>query len=170
MQKDQQSALAGKKPWVLFDPDGEATEVWLALTEKDAWDYAFGNPDRHDSADIKAQGWKIVEATIEWEVEKVKTAKQRASLHVWLEQLAEILNSAGLDQRKVLKPAFFLSWTKHSVKEYLYKPLLEAMTGKESTEKMNTIEPSEICKELGKHLATKHGITPPAWPTRFEER
>lgn len=106
---------------------------------------------------------------VEYSTEKQKTPSQRSALHVWLEELAEVLNASGLDMKKVLKPEVEIPWTKLSCKEYLYKPLLEAMTGKESTESMNTLEPSKVCDVIGRHLAQKFGVAVPPFPNRFND-
>ena len=105
--------------------------------------------------------------------ENPKTDTQRSALHVWLRDLAQILNDSGCDQvvflTKHMKAGAELPWTLYSVKESLYKPILAAMTGKDSTEKMNSVEPSVVCTVLGKKLSEKTGITPPPWPTRFND-
>ncbi len=104
---------------------------------------------------------------------KPKTGKQRSALHVWFEMLAEVLNDAGLGKHVVLKALEKLGidvpWSKDSVKEDLYRPIMQAMTTKESTEHMNTKQPSEICKVLGTRLSEALGITPPAWPAKPTE-
>ncbi len=106
-----------------------------------------------------------------WKAEGSYTPTQRASLHRWFEMLAEVMNDAGFDQtvffKEKAKPGMQCPWTKTSIKETFYKPTLEAMTGKQSTESMNTVEPSEICTIIGATLSQRLGITPPAWPTRF---
>ena len=113
------------------------------------------------------------EIHLEWSSEKGKTPTQRNALHKWLEILADTLNSGGFDMSvwftRYAKKGIGAKWTKHSVKEIFYKPTLEAMTGKTSTESMNTVEPSEICEVVGKALSERLGIIPPAWPTRFGE-
>ena len=102
-----------------------------------------------------------------------KTDAQRSALHVWLRDLAQVLNDSGCDQRLFfsahMREGAQVPWTLHSVKESLYKPILAAMTGKASTEEMNTVEPSSVCVVLGQKLSEKIGITPPPWPTRFNE-
>ena len=114
----------------------------------------------------------VIEVEIAQE-ENPKTKKQRAALHVWLDQIAEILNAAGFDQqvffKKYWKEGIQAPWTLIACKELLYKPILEAMTGKGSTEQMNTKEPSEICKVLGTKLSEMTGIIPPAWPAKPSE-
>ncbi len=120
---------------------------------------------------IEIEKGKTVE--IEWSGEKAKTPTQRNALHKWLEMLAVTLNESGFDMtvwfQKYSKAGIAARWSKHSVKEIFYKPVLEAMTGKTSTEQMNTVEPSEVCDVVGQALAQRLGITAPAWPTRFGE-
>ena len=103
-------------------------------------------------------------------MEKPKTPPQRSALHVWCEQTAEVLNDAGLDMRKMLKPEVDIPWTKDSVKEILYKPILEAMTNKTSTEDMNTMEPSVITEVIARHAAEKFGVTLPPFPNKFKPK
>jgi hypothetical protein len=116
------------------------------------------------------QGRKI---TVSWKSENAYTPTQRASLHLWFEMLADVLNSGGFDMSvffaKYAKPGIAAPWTKHSIKEVFYKPTLEAMTGKRSTEEMNTVEPSEICTIIGASLSDRLGVTPPPFPSRFNQ-
>lgn len=111
--------------------------------------------------------------SISWKSEGSYTPTQRASLHRWFEMLADVLNSGGFDQtvffKEYARPGMKAPWSKESVKQIFYKPVLEAMTGKRSTEEMNTVEPSEICTIIGASLADRLGITPPAWPSRFNQ-
>ena len=106
----------------------------------------------------------IVEVEI-GEQENAVTKRQSRALHVWLGLLAQQLNEGGFDMKRVLKGEVDIPWTKDSAKLYLYKPVLEAMTGKTSTKHMNTVEPSEICKVIGRRLAEKLGIAIPPWPS-----
>ena len=92
------------------------------------------------------------------------TSKQFSALHVFCQRVADVLNDAGLDQRIVLKPEVAIDWTKDSVKQYLYKPLLEAMTGKTSTKEQNTVEPSAVANVMARHMGQKFGVTLPEWP------
>lgn len=101
--------------------------------------------------------------------EKPKTDAQRNSLHKWLELLAVELNNAGLDMKTVLREEVEIPWTKQSAKEHLYKPILKIMQDKDSTEDMNTVEPGEVARVVGRHLADKFGITPPEWPSRYRQ-
>jgi len=87
-----------------------------------------------------------------------RTIKQNASLHVYCELLAEALNDAGLDMKKTLKPEVDIPWRKESVKEHLWKPIQKALTGKESTTEISTVEPSEIYDVLNRHISEKFGV------------
>jgi hypothetical protein len=93
------------------------------------------------------------------------STKQRGALHVACKELSEVLNSGGFDMQAVLKPGTEIAWTPHSVKENLYKPVLLAMEGKASTEDMTSAEPGKVWAVVCRHLSSKLGITPPAWPS-----
>lgn len=100
--------------------------------------------------------------------DKSRTLTQNRALHKYCELLAGVLNDAGFEQRKVIegmKAGFDLPWSKESVKEWLYRPVMQAMTDKRSTTELDTVEPSKICDVLGRHLAEKYGITPPPFPS-----
>ena len=111
---------------------------------------------------LRLAGKKI---TIEFVPDHI-TQKQINSLHLWLGQVAEYLNSCGLDQRKVLREDVSIDWTKESAKTYLYKPILEAMTGKKSTMDQDTVEPSKVADTISRHMGEKFGVTLPPWPHR----
>lgn len=98
--------------------------------------------------------------------ERQRTLTQNKALHLWFRFLAETLNDAGLDMRAVLKPDFEMSWTESSVKEYLFRPVYQAMTQKKSTAEANRVEYSDVADEIGRHLQQKLGIKPPEWPKR----
>jgi len=99
--------------------------------------------------------------------ETPKTKSQRAAIHVLFQQIADGLNDSGLDMKRVLKQEVDIPWEKKTVKEYLWKPILEAMTLKTSTEKMSTVEPDKVYNVLARLLAEKHGFTCPPFPTRY---
>ena len=94
-----------------------------------------------------------------------RTTQQNKALHKYCEMLAESLNDAGLDLRKTLRHDIEVPWTKDLVKEYLWRPIQEAMTEKESTTDLTTVEPSEIHTVLSRHLGEKFGIYVP-WPSQ----
>ena len=97
-----------------------------------------------------------------------RTPTQNASMHKWFELVADTLNNAGLDMKRVLKPDVDIPWTKTSVKEFIWRPIQEAMFDKESTTEANKVEYGEIEEVIRRHLAQKHGVSLPPWPTRKE--
>ena len=102
------------------------------------------------------------------QTEKPRTIPQNASLHLWCEQLADVLNAHGLGMKAVFAvKEVDVPWSKERVKENLFKPLLAVMEGKTSTADADTTDYNEVCAVLGKHLSEKLGVTPPPWPDRF---
>ena len=94
-----------------------------------------------------------------------RTRKQNKSMHKYFELLAEALNDAGYDMKKVLKPEIDIPWTKESVKSHLWKPIQEAMFDKEHTSDTDTVEPSAVYETLNRHTSEKLGVSVP-WPQK----
>ena len=97
-----------------------------------------------------------------------RTSLQNRALHKYCTMLAETLNAAGLDAKKTLKPEVEIPWTPAMIKDLLWRPIQEAMTGKESTTELNTVEPSEIYAVLDRHLGEKFGLHV-EWPQDEEK-
>ena len=88
-----------------------------------------------------------------------RTSQQNRALHKGCDLIAKSLTEAGLDMKTVLKPEIQIPWTTESVKEYLFKPIMKAMTQKSSTtelEKQGDIE--AIWEVLMRHLMEKHHV------------
>ena len=92
------------------------------------------------------------------EEKKPRTTRQNKALHLYFSMLADALNEAGLDMKKTLKPEVQISWTKNSIKEYLFRPVMKAMTVKKSTTELTTDEVTKMYDVLNNHLGTKLGI------------
>ena len=104
---------------------------------------------------------------------RVRTGKQRTitqnrALHLFCGMLADLLNASGMDMRRVLKQDVDIPWTTESAKEYLWRPIQEAVIGKTSTTEADRIEYSQVHEVLSRHLAQKLGVTAPEWPRRKE--
>lgn len=99
-------------------------------------------------------------------MEKQRTTQQNRALHLFCRMLADELNSAGLDMKIVLKPEVAISWTDKTVKEYLWKPLMNALFLKDSTKEMTRQEPTEVWEHLNRHLGEKFGIRIPDFPSQ----
>ena len=93
-----------------------------------------------------------------------RTDQQNKALYKYFELLAEALNDAGYDMKKVLKPEVDIPWNKEMVKTHIWKPVQEVMTGEKSTTEMSTVEPSEIYSVINRHISEKFGVHVP-WPS-----
>ena len=98
--------------------------------------------------------------------DKQRTNAQNRALHLWCRLLSECLNSAGLDQRTVLKETVEIPWNEESVKESLWKPLQQAVIQKESTADAETGDYNKVYETLCRHLSDKLGVVPPEWPDK----
>lgn len=87
-----------------------------------------------------------------------RTILQNKSLHLYLRLLSEALNDAGLDMKKVLKPTIAISWNEKNAKEYLWRPVQEALLLKKSTTELTTDEIDKVYQELNRHISEKFGI------------
>lgn len=87
-----------------------------------------------------------------------RTILQNKSLHLYLRLLSEALNDAGLDMKKVLKPTIAISWNEKNAKEYLWRPVQEALLLKKSTTELSTDEIDKVYQELNRHISEKFGI------------
>lgn len=88
-----------------------------------------------------------------------RTLSQNNALWLGLTMLAQTLNDAGLDMRKVLKQSVSIDWNKDTVAEYLFKPIMKAKTGKTSTTELSkTGDIEDIWDILFRHLGEKHHV------------
>lgn len=87
-----------------------------------------------------------------------RTIAQNRSLHLYFTLLSDELNTAGLDQRKVLKPSIQIPWTPESTKEMLWRPIQEAMFKKESTRELTSAEIDKVYDVLNRHLGETTGV------------
>lgn len=101
---------------------------------------------------------------------RTRSILQNRSLHLFCEFLANELNNAGYDMKKVLKPEVDISWSKTTVKEYIWRPIQKALTNKRSTTEIDTKEPSEIWEIINRHLGEKLGIEVPLFPSEEQTK
>lgn len=90
---------------------------------------------------------------------KIRTLQQSKALHLYFTQLAEMLNDSGLDMRKVLRPSISIPWSGETIKEYLWKPVMEFQLQKSSTTEMTTKDIDEVYDTINRHIGEKFGIT-----------
>ena len=103
---------------------------------------------------------------IQYTTKKPRTMAQNSALHLWLGQVAQTLNDAGLDMKKTLKPNVDIPWTVNSAKDHLWRPIQRIMVGEESTRDPERGEYNKIYETISRHLAQTHGIKIPEWPSK----
>jgi len=106
--------------------------------------------------------------------ERLRTDQQRKALEVFCADLAEIMNAHGIGMKATMKAkSLDVSMTQATVKAVIFKPILEAMAGKDSTTKANTVELSAVhqmlCRTLPEAFKDYPGFVVPEWPTRFNQ-
>lgn len=88
-----------------------------------------------------------------------RTPQQNSAFHLGLTFIANALNDAGKDMRLVIRDEIDIPWSTKSVKEYLFRPIMKAITGKESTRELTKDgEIDKVWEILMRELGEKHGI------------
>lgn len=86
----------------------------------------------------------------------LRTLAQNRAMHLYFKQVADALNSAGLDMKQVIKAD--VSWSMLSVKELMWKPIQKAIIGKDSTTKLDKKDIDLVYHNLNMVLGEKFGI------------
>ena len=122
-------------------------ERWLVQSKKQA---EFFNKFVMEEAEAgRDRYYSIVNAN--------RSNKQNATLHVLLRRLAEGLNDAGYEIPHPFKKELEIPYTENSVKELIYKPIIKAMFGADSSTELDTAQFSEamtttvdaVCRNTG---------------------
>ncbi len=88
----------------------------------------------------------------------IRTGQQNRALHQYFKLRAEQLNDLGLDMRTVLKPEFNMDWNTYTVKEYIWKPFMKELYGKQSTRELSKLEEIDnLHKHIERELGQKFG-------------
>jgi len=90
-----------------------------------------------------------------------RSLSQNSALHASLRTLSDVLNDAGLSMNVVLNEGVEIEWNEKAVKQYLFHPIMKAITGKESSAKLNKIEMTEVYDAMMLHLGQKTGVYVP---------
>ena len=91
--------------------------------------------------------------------------KQRSALHVWLTKCAQVLADGGITMKVILEQCPEVQPTMILLKEQVYKPMLKAMEGYESTEDQRTTDVETVRREFENFFAEKFGVELPPWPS-----
>lgn len=95
---------------------------------------------------------------------KQRTLTQNRCMHLYCKHLADALNDAGWDMKRLLKDDFEIPWTEHSAKDTLWREIQKAMFGHESTTKPDRKQYSEIYDALNRVISQRTGVFVP-WPS-----
>lgn len=99
-----------------------------------------------------------------------RTNQQRKAIEVFCRSLAEVLNDAGFDMQAVFTvKEVSVPWTQDTVKDVLFRPIMTALLGIESTVDLERQDCSRVHAVLCKNLSEKLGITCPGWPSKQGE-
>jgi hypothetical protein len=128
-------------------------------------------PADRSALEYVAQREFAVDVELE-DVARKRSKPQNSSLHLWLSQVAVILNNAGIDMvlfLEQLNGKAEIPVTQKSLKERFWKPIMEHMTGKQSTTEMDTKDPDILYQTACRILAENFEIVPPPWPSHERE-
>jgi hypothetical protein len=89
----------------------------------------------------------------------LRTENQNNAIHLYCERLAEALNDAGYEIKKVMEvKTADVPWTKESVKELLWRPLQEAAVDKHSTKALEKMDVDRVYSILDRHISSNFGV------------
>lgn len=86
---------------------------------------------------------------------KKRTQTENACLHLWCESVAIAFNIGGVTKKEVfnkLKDGLEIPWTKESVKEDIFKPIMKVLLNKESTTELETTEAEYVVEMINYNL------------------
>lgn len=87
-----------------------------------------------------------------------RTNQQNRAIHKLFTQMSDTFNTLGLDMKVVLKPEINIWWTPEAIKKELWKPLMKAMYGIDSTTELNTAQVSKVYETIARLIGEKHGV------------
>jgi hypothetical protein len=92
-------------------------------------------------------------------INRQRTSQQNKALWKFFELLADELNLAGLDMRKVLKPTYNIPWTKQSIHDHIWLPIQKALFGTDSTKFLHKQQQiDKIHQVIMREIGEKHHI------------
>lgn len=87
-----------------------------------------------------------------------RTIQQNKAMHLYFRLLAEALNDAGYDMKKTLKPTIDIPWSPETIKEYLWRPVLNGYRLKTSTAEMSKTDIDTIYDIVNKTIGERTGV------------
>ena len=87
---------------------------------------------------------------------KTRTSQQNRAMHLYFDHLADELNLAGMDMKKVIQVD--IPWTPYNIKEFLWRPIQRSMFGKISTTKLSTKDIDKIYDTINRVISERTGV------------
>ena len=99
----------------------------------------------------------------------LRTAQQNKALHLWCEQIADILNAHGKYVGDIIKTE--AEWNMEKVKANIFKSAMRSLYDKESTTTLCRDEIDKI-EDVIAHALSMKGVEVPAFPSKqlWEEK
>lgn len=116
---------------------------------------------------LEAQFEKHGYLRVDLKTGKQRTDKQRKALELYCKFIAEKLNEEGVTFQMFFKPGIEVPWTQQIVKDNVWRPVQQAMTGDKSTTKPHTDQYPKIYEVVNRKL-TEFGFYIP-WPCKEQE-
>src|SRR3990167_8295473 len=103
--------------------------------------------------------------------ENLRTNRQSRALHKYCEMVAHELQNQGQTLQDVIKKVDMveITPTTHTIKEILWKPIMETVVGKNSTTKISTAEVNKVYEIMAMFLSKNFEISLP-FPDRKSTR
>ena len=84
-----------------------------------------------------------------------RTGKQNDAIHAYCREVASVMAAHGMDMKTVIKDGVPIEPTMYLIKDYMWRPIQKAVTGVESTRKINPMEVNDIYEVLSRLLSRK---------------
>lgn len=103
---------------------------------------------------------KLVEFLLTVKPRSLRSSLQNSALHKDCDLIAEKLNDAGIEKHAFFKQGYFIPWTMQSIKDDVFKPVMEIMYKKKSTKELekNSGEIEKIHEVIMRELGEKWHI------------
>jgi len=106
---------------------------------------------------------------ISFNYDKTRSKLQNSALHVYCEMLAKSMNDAGYQFVIIINTKETeCDWNMQRVKDFMWRPIQEALKKEKSTAKVSTKDYPEIYETLNRHTATRLGISI-QWPCKEDK-
>ena len=93
---------------------------------------------------------------------RTRTDAQNRALYLYFTLLADELNAAGYDMKKTIAQDIDIPWTPETIKENLWRPVMKAYLGIDSTTKLKKLEDIDYIYDIiNKVIGERTGVFVP---------